>query len=122
MPMPNTRNRQLYKQLVEKINSSSALFLFNFKGISANEITQLRNDIRQKNGSISVVKNTLLNIALSTSNRKVKADSQSLTDSTAILFTGPDPVEPLKTLVKYAQDHEKAELKIGYYESQTLNA
>lgn len=119
--MPNIRNKQLYNQLVEEINSSHSLFLFDFNGISANEITKLRNLIKQKNAKIVVVKNTLLNKALKASNYNITADQNTLTKSTAVLFAGSDPVEAIKLLVKYSQDTTKAELKTGYFESQNLS-
>mgnify|MGYP001194501950 CR=1 FL=1 len=120
--MPNTRNQKIYQDLVERINNSPSLFLFNFKGISANEITLLRADIRKKNGSVAIVKNTLLNIALSNSNFKIKADRKLLTESTAILFADSDPVEVLKVLVKYGQTSEKAEIKLGFFNGNALSA
>lgn len=119
--MPNTRNQNIYNNLIEEINNSYGIFLFDFKGIPANEINTLRTNIKTTNAKIVISKNTLLKLALYNSKYKIKVNSNQLINNTAILFTDNNPVEAIKIIFKYIKDNNKADIKLGFAQSQELS-
>ncbi len=112
---------QQYKiEAVEKLKEmfrESKHFIFTeYKGLTVEEITNLRRKLREGNAELKVVKNRLAKIAY-------KDVGLGLQDE---WFTGPlalvlckddDFVKPLKSLFEFAKDNEKIKIKIGYLEN-----
>jgi len=119
--MPNQRNKQQVKQLTQELNQAQAAFLLEYQGLSANDLNQLRREIRHAQGKLQVSKNRLIMLAARRA-WGVEIDRQQLTQTTAVLFAYQDPVLPLKAAVKFAKDHKLPKIKLGLFQKQLLTA
>lgn len=120
--MPSQQNIQAVKELESKLDTSNAVYLADYSGLSAKEQVELRAKVKQAGGDIIIAKNRLLKIALKNKGHQVDKIEGELTGPNLTLLTNNDAVSPLKALVEFAKDHEsnKPTLKSGILESEIL--
>src|SRR5262249_30356197 len=98
---------------------TSAVFL-DFKGMTVEEVTQLRSEFRKNGVEYRVVKNTLVKQAL-----KDKAWAgvlkSTLAGMTGIAWSYEDPSAAAKVVKAFRKDHEKLKVKAGLVEGQLLD-
>lgn len=93
--------------------------LIDYQGLSAEQVRQLRWEIRQSGGSMIVTKNTLIAIALRQMGMKLPSP---LTGPTALVIATDNEVAPLKAVDKTRQQFDKPEFKLGIYQGKFLSA
>lgn len=62
--MPTDAKRQEIDSLVEKIKSSEAVYIVEYRGLTVSKSTAVRRAVRNSEGEMKVTKNTLMRIAL----------------------------------------------------------
>ena len=110
------------KQLVideikEKVEKSNGIVLFDYRGLTDNEIKNLRIKLRENDSEYKVYKNTLLKLAFKDMN--INFD-EFLTGPTAIAFSNDD-VAAVKVLSDTAKKNEALVLKAGYIENSVCD-
>jgi large subunit ribosomal protein L10 len=87
----------------EKILKSKAIFITEYKGLKVGELTNLRRELRSKNGDLKIVKNTLFLLAakgiLPDINGKI------FTGPTAVMFSYGDPSAVAKPIVAFSKNN-----------------
>ena len=96
------------------------MFLTDFQGLTVEEITNLRGELRKDGSTYAVVKNTLFKIAAG--DDLAKALDSYLAGPTGIVFAGTDPVAPAKAISKFADDSKKLGIKAAYIDGQLVDA
>lgn len=121
--MPNTKNKSEVKALEEKLAGSSAVFFADYAGLTVKAQGQLRAKVREAGGDLRVAKNRLLKIAMKNSGYETDALSEHMLGPNITLFTGNDPVAPLKALVDFAKasEIEKPAIKAGVLGKEVLS-
>lgn len=105
------------EQLTEMLKGAVSFVLVDYKGITVDEDTKLRRDLREANVHYSVEKNTMLRFALK--NAGIEGFDDVLEGTTAIAFSTDDQTAPARILGKFASDAEdKFNLKAGMVEGQ----
>jgi len=98
--------------LTDKLNRSKSVIFADYKGIKTSEFDNLRKKLKEQGAEITVIKNTLLDIALKS------ARGGSLTSifegPTAVMFAYDDDIIPMKILVKAIKDYQKGSIKSGF--------
>jgi large subunit ribosomal protein L10 len=119
--MPTAKKEATIEQLRQKLGASKNLFFTNYAGLTVEDITKLRNELR-KDGSTTygVVKNSLFSIAAGEDLAK-KFESY-LTGPTAIVFAGEDPVAPAKAMKTFGDANKPVEIKAAYIDGQIVDA
>lgn len=120
MPLSRTQKEQLVAQYEKHITSSSALVFTNYKGVSVAQLRSLRTKLKESGTTYSVVKNSLLGIALKNVEREVPVDL--LTHETAIAFVGEDIGRGVTALKDWIRDEKIIEITGAMLESSVLNA
>ncbi len=105
--------------LAEKIKSSVAGVLVDYKGINVEDDTKLRAELRKAGVEYSVIKNTLISKACDEVG--YEGLKSSLTGMTAFAISQNDQVAAAKILADYAKDHENFVLKAGYVDGNLLD-
>ena len=106
--------------LREKLMGSVAGVVVEYKGITVAEDTKLRAELREAGVEYSVVKNTMLRLAVKDSD--LSGMSEVLTGSTAIAISKEDPIAAARILNKFAEGSKKRfALKSGYMEGKVLS-
>src|SRR5512138_1357145 len=118
----NKQNKQqVVTEMHEKLSKAKAVFLADFRGMSVEKATTLRNDLRNAEVEYKVVKNTLLELA--SADTDAVALAPHLKGPTAVAMTYSDPVAAAKVLAKYAKDQTAAfVLKGGVLSGKTITA
>ncbi|MBO3143191.1 50S ribosomal protein L10 [Dermatophilus congolensis] len=106
-------------ELEEKFRESGAAVLTEYRGLTVAQLAELRTQLRP-NGSYSVVKNTLTQIAAT--NAGVTAFDGKLSGPTAVAFVSGDPVAAAKTLRDFAKANDKLVIKGAVLDGKTLSA
>ena len=103
-------------QLTELIKNSVSGVLVDYKGITVEEDTKLRKELREGGVHYFVEKNTLLLRAFQ--NCGIEGLEESLNGTTAIALSNDDQTAPARILGKFAEQagDERFNLKAGYVE------
>lgn len=105
-------------ELSEKLRTSNAAVLTEYRGLTVAQVTDLRTKLRG-NATYSVVKNTLTELAAKDAG--VTAFDGLLEGPSAIAFVEGDPVEAAKGLRDFAKDNPLLVIKGGVLEGKALS-
>lgn len=101
------------KELAEILKNSKSGVIVDYRGITVEEDTKLRKELREAGVKYSVEKNTMLKRALAEAG--ITGLDYVLEGTTAIAVSDSDETAPARILGKYADELEnKFELKAGY--------
>ncbi|NLG06661.1 MAG: 50S ribosomal protein L10 [Candidatus Pacebacteria bacterium] len=114
--MPSKSNIEEIKIIQEKIDRAKSLVIVDYSGTSVNDLTALRDALREAGGEMFVSKNTLIDIALG----KGKL-TESLSGMNALVFSYNDAVAGLKALFDFHKKSEKLSIKQGYMDEKVLS-
>jgi large subunit ribosomal protein L10 len=117
--MPTARKETAVQELRDRLAESQNLFLTDFAGLTVEEITNLRGELRKDGSTYAVVKNTLFKIAAGED--LAKALDTYLAGPTGIVFAGTDPVAPAKAISKFADDSKKLGIKAAYIDGKLVD-
>lgn len=106
-------------ELTKNFESSTAVLLTEYRGLTVAQLKQLRNDIRQ-DADYAVVKNTLTKIAAAIAG--VTGLDDELKGPSAIAFVHGDPVAVAKSLRNFAKANPQLVVKGGYFDGAALTA
>ena len=104
-------------ELTDKFRDSGAAVLTEYRGLSVAQLSQLRTSLRA-NGSYSVVKNTLTQLAAKEAG--VSAFDGLLSGPSAIAFITGDPVEAAKSLRDFSKANPLLVIKAGVLDGKAL--
>ncbi|MBD3396700.1 MAG: 50S ribosomal protein L10 [Chitinivibrionales bacterium] len=107
-------NKEQKVQVVEEfvgVFKEPGFYLMDFKGLNVEEITQLRDKLREANVSMKVVKNTLAKRALAEVG--LTGIDEFFVGPTGIVWSSEDSVTPVKVLLDFLKDHDKGTVKAG---------
>ena len=106
-------------ELTEKFQSSTAVLLTEYRGLTVAQLKTLRKDISE-HATYAVVKNTLTKIAAN--NAGISSFDDELAGPSAIAFVHGDPVAVAKSLRAFAKANPLLVVKGGYFDGNPLTA
>jgi len=118
--VPTAKKSDAIGELKDRLAQAGNLFFTNYAGLTVEEITRLRGELRKDGSTYAVAKNTLFSIAAGED--LAKQLEQYLHGPTAIVFAGTDPVAPAKALKKFSDDVKSIEVKAAYIEGRVVGA
>lgn len=108
------------KQIVEEITkyaqSAKSIVLVDYKGLTVEQVTELRNNFRKAGAVYKVYKNRLMKIAFESVGINFK--QEDLEGTTAVAFHSSDAVVPAKIAVDGANKYKVLKVKAGYTEGK----
>lgn len=111
--------KAIVEEIAEKFSKSTAAILFDYRGLTVEEVTELRKQFREAGIDYKVYKNTLVKRAIQ---EKGMDDFYELLDGpNAIAFSYDDPITPAKIGSEFAKTHKNLELKAGIVEGAFLS-
>lgn len=113
------QKQQAVAEIIETLKSAQAGVLVDHRGLTVEQDTNLRNELRKENVKYFVVKNTLLRRAA----KEVGLDDldEILHGPTALAVSETDPVAPAKVLADFAKSNEALELKSGFMDGKVMS-
>ena len=109
--MPTQKKIDQVAEIEGKFKESDACWFVDARGLSVQEVQDLRVKIRQSGASMHVYKNNLAAIAVK--NAGLPEIPEILAGPTAFVFTGQEVAAPAKVLKDFSKDHEALEIKGG---------
>uniref|UniRef100_A0A832I9R8 Large ribosomal subunit protein uL10 n=1 Tax=Pseudothermotoga hypogea TaxID=57487 RepID=A0A832I9R8_9THEM len=121
------KKQQILESFKEVLPKANLLVFVNFFGLDVAAIRELRGRINSKHGEdakLTVVKNSLLSIALNEIGYQEAHYEKFLKGPTALFYSlSGDPVDALRTLVNFAKEKRLENFfKGGFIEHQPFNA
>ena len=110
----------LIREASDHLNKSSYFFLTDYKGINAEDTTELRSKLAERGAEFHVIKNSSLRLAAK--NKNLPDLSQFLSGHTAIVVGGEDASGVAKELGKYFKTTTKVAVKGGILGDRVLSA
>ena len=101
-------------EIKEKFENAKSVVMFDYRGLSVAEVTELRRKLREAGADYKVYKNTLTKRALDELNINM---DEFLAGPSAISF-GTDELSIVKIINDFAKEHEALELKAGIVEGK----
>ncbi len=113
------QKKQIVADLAEAIKNSPAGVLVNYQGITVENDTKMRKELREAGIKYVVMKNTMTGRACEMNNL---ADMKPyLNGMTALAIAGEDPIAPAKILKGYADKIESFKIVAGYLEGKVVD-
>jgi large subunit ribosomal protein L10 len=106
-------------ELQEKFQSSTAVLLTEYRGLTVAKLKELRESISE-DATYAVVKNTLTKIAAN--NAGISSFDEELVGPSAIAFVHGDPVTVAKSMRAFAKANPLLVIKGGYFDGNPLSA
>lgn len=106
-------------KLAEKFKNAKIVLLADYRGITVEDVTSLRNTLRDTKSEYKVIKNNIIKRALNT-NGESGLDSV-LEGPTAVVIAEEDYVEPLKAIYKFSKENDYYKIKGGIVEGKVMS-
>lgn len=113
------QKKQIVSEVAERINNSCAGVIVDYKGISVADDTALRKELREAGVEYTVVKNTLIKLAIA--GTSLESMSDVLDGTSAIATSKEDYVAAARILNKYAEGHDNFAIKTGYLDGEVMS-
>lgn len=106
-------------KLAEKFKASNLILLTDYRGITVDSVTALRNTLRDTNSEYKVIKNNIVRRALETNGET--ALNEVLEGPTAVITTEGEYLDPLKAIYNFSKDNDYYKIKGGIVEGKVLS-
>lgn len=121
--MPSERileqKRKAVQEVSEKLKNAKSFILADYRGLTVDQDTELRSEMRNAGVEYKVIKNT---ITLRAAKDNGYGDLEKFIEGpTAIAISNSDSVAPAKILAKFEKKFEKLELKAGIVEGKLVD-
>lgn len=118
--MTRDEKAQVVAELHEVIGQASGMYFTNFEGMTVEQSTNLRNELRKAGLQYKVAKNTLIKRALDEQGKLTEEIEKALVGQTGVAFGFDDPVAPARVLRDFVEKNgDKPALKLAYLEGVT---
>ncbi len=110
----------IVSDIAQKLRDCKSAVLVDYRGLTVEEVTNLRNIFREKNIEYRVLKNTMVRLAANQAG--IDGLDAYLTGPTAIAFGMEDAVIPAKIMADFIKNQKKTEIKGGILSGSVLDA
>ncbi|MBR7164586.1 MAG: 50S ribosomal protein L10 [Clostridia bacterium] len=113
------QKKEMVNVLAEKMEKAVAGVMVDYRGLTVEQDTKLRNELRAAGVEYAVVKNTLTRFA---ANRIGYTEfDEVLNGPTALALSYDDVVAPAKVLAEFAEKNDALEIKAGFMEGKAMS-
>jgi large subunit ribosomal protein L10 len=106
--------------LEQAFKGTESAVVVDYKGLKVPEVTELRRQIRNAKGSYKVVKNTLARRAMK--GTAFEALTEHFLGTTAVAYSGEDPVALAKVLTTFAKTTPALKIKAAVVQGRAIKA
>ena len=115
--------KPIVDQISEELNGAKAAVLVDYRGLTVEQDTELRKQLREAGVVYKVYKNTIINFAVK--GTEFEELSKHLEGPTAIAISKEDATAPARILYNFSKNAPKLELKAGvvdctYYDEKGI--
>ena len=110
------KKAELVDVFAEKFEAATSIVVASSRGLTVEQDTQLRKELREAGVEFKVVKNSILRRAAEKAG--LEGLSEAFSGPSAVAFSNEDVVAPAKVLADFAKDAENLEIKAGVIEGK----
>ena len=107
-------------EISENIKGAQSVVLVDYRGLTVEQDTRLRKELREAGVVYKVYKNTMMNFAFK--GTEFEALSEYLEGPSAVAISTTDATAPARILAKFAKDAKALEIKAGVVEGTVYDA
>ena len=107
-------------EISEAIKDAQSVVLVDYRGLTVEQDTNLRKQLREAGVTYKVYKNTMMNFAFKGTD--FEALAPYLEGPSAVAISTTDATAPARILAKFAKDAKKLEIKAGVVEGNVYDA
>jgi large subunit ribosomal protein L10 len=119
--MEKNQKLALASEVKDRFGRMTSVVLLDFKGLTVDAVTKLRNEFRKQGVEYRVVKNTLIKQAIK-GQPWADAFGKSLVGMTGVAWSYEDPSAAAKVVKAFRKDNEKLKVKGGLVDGQIVPA
>lgn len=117
--------KPIVEEIAESIDGAQSVVLVNYCGLTVEEDTRLRKELRENGIIYKVYKNTMMNFAFK--GTPCESLAPHLEGPNAVAISKTDATAPARILAKFAKDAKALEIKAGivegtYYDAAGMDA
>ena len=127
--MPKEKNINIVKEIKENLEKSKSVVFVDYLGLSAEEINEFRQKMKDNDAVVVVAKNTLIKKASEEISKETKGEKEVKTEiendlkgPTMAIFSFSDPIAPIKIIYEFAKKYELPKAKSALIEGVYKNA
>ena len=106
-------------EIIGKLKEADLSVLVNYRGLTVEQLYELRGKLHQEGSKVKVYKNTLTKRAVDES--KLVCPSGFFKEPIALVTSENDPVSVAKIIVDFAADNELFQIKGGFFEDRSID-
>ena len=114
------QKKEEVSKLAEEFKTSKIILLTDYRGINVEDVTSLRNDIRNTNSKYRVIKNNITRRALKEAG--IEGLEEQLVGPTAVITNSEDYLEAAKAIYNFTKDNDYYKIKGGVIEGKVMTA
>ena len=114
------QKEEIVKKLADDLKDNSLVLLVDYRGITVEDVTKLRNEIRQSNAQYRVIKNNIIKRALELNGETGLNDL--LEGPTALITSKDDYLEPAKAIYNFTKNNDFYKIKGGIIDGKVMTA
>lgn len=118
--MPTQEKVAAVEDLRTRLGGAKAVVLTEYRGLTVQQVSELRRQLRVVAAQYKVVKNRLARLAVASSELKIL--SPQLTGPTGLVVSREDPVAVAKALAAFTRANQALTIKGGYVDGQAVDA
>ena len=119
--MPNDKNKNIVKEIKENFEKAKSIIFVDYLGLSAENVNEFRQKMKECNASVVVAKNTLIKKAAE-EEKGIKELEKDLEGPTMAVFSFSDPISPIKAIYEFTKKYELPKTKSALIEGSYKNA
>ncbi len=120
MALTKEKKKEIIDDVRGNIANQKVIYFVNYKGLKAREVESLREELKDHDANIMVVKKTLAKIAFEEEN--IDFDPEEIDGELAFVFGYGDVVSPAKAISDFAKDYKKLEILGALLDESVLEA
>ena len=114
------QKEEAVKKLAEELKDTKIVLLADYRGITVEDVTKLRAELRNSNSEYKVIKNNIVKRALELNGESGLNDL--LEGPTAVITSKEDYLAPAKAIYNFTKGHDFYKIKGGIIEGKVMTA
>lgn len=121
MAMSAARKRSLRDEIAERFKKSNATIVAEYRGLSVEQLTDLRVKLRESQSEFRIIKNRIAKVAIDQDFPEGEALKDSLVGPIGVVFVYGDAAAAAKTLLEFSKDKENFKVTSGMMEGNKVS-
>ena len=114
------QKEELVSNLAAELKEDNLILLVDYRGISVEDVTKLRNEVREANAEYKVIKNNIIKRALNANGEN--GLDEILEGPTALITSKEDYLAPAKVIYNFSKKNDFYKIKGGIIEGKVMTA